>query len=273
MTGMTSRDMFAPLEDLLTRVVGRVGVCVLDDSGDTLFEHGADGPFTAASVVKIPLIMAVYADAAAGRLSPHERLPVGEPVPGSGVLRLLGVRELTIRDLAILAISVSDNTATNVLIDRIGIERVAERTAEWGISASRLGRKMFDLEARARGIENVMTARETALLLLRLVRGECVDRATSDAVVALLRDCQDATKLRRYLPPGVDVAHKSGWLEGISNDAGIVRASRAVVAAGFTAELVGPQMGNAVLGMLGWCAYRAAGGEVPPLPSELVRPA
>lgn len=272
MTGAAG-PVFAPLEELLARAGGRVGICVLDEAGEPLFERGADGPFTAASVVKIPLIMAVYADAAEGHLFVDERLPVGDPVPGSGILRLLEVREMSIRDLAALAVSVSDNTATNVLIDRIGIERVAQRTAEWGISASRLGRKMFDLEARARGIENVMTARETALLLLRLVRGECVDRATSDAVLALLRECQDATKLRRYLPPGVDVAHKSGWLEGISNDAGVIRASRTVVAAGFTAEVVGPQMGNAVLGMLGWCAYRAAGGEVPPLPSELVRPA
>lgn len=273
MSGAAGTGAFAPLEDLLTGVVGRVGIAVLDESGETLFERGADEPFTAASVVKIPLVMALYADAAEGRLSLDERLPVGGTVPGSGVLRLLKVDELTIRDLAELAISVSDNTATNVLIDRIGIERVAERTAQWGISSSRLGRKMFDLDARARGIENVMTARETALLLLRLVGGQCLDRATSDAVIALLRDCQDATKLRRYLPAGVDVAHKSGWLEGISNDAGIIRASRAVVAAGFTSELVRPQLGNAVLGMLGWCAYRAAGGEVPPLPLELVRPA
>lgn len=272
MTSPAGSD-FAPLDDVLARAGGRVGVCVLDESGNAQYERGADEPLTAASVVKIPLIMALYADAAEGRLSLEERLPVGDPVAGSGVLRLVDVRELTIRDLAALAVSVSDNTATNVLIDRIGIERVAERTAEWGISASRLGRKMFDLESRARGIENVMTARETALLLLRLVRGECVDRATSDAVIALFRECQDATKLRRYLPAGVDVAHKSGWLEGISNDAGIIRATRAVVATGFTAEVVGPQMGNAVLGMLGWCAYRSAGGDVPPLPSELVRPA
>lgn len=266
-------DAFAPLDELVAGAGGRVGICVLDGSGEALFERGADAPFTAASVVKIPLVMALYADAAEGRLSLDERLPVGDTVPGSGVLRLLEIRDLTIRELAVLAISVSDNTATNVLIDRIGIERVAERTVEWGIGSSRLGRKMFDLDARARGIENVMTAGETALLLLRLVRGECLDRATSDAVIALLRECQDATKLRRHLPPGADVAHKSGWLEGISNDAGIIRASRAVVAAGFTAELARPQLGNAILGMLGWCAYRAAGGAVPPLPLELVRPA
>lgn len=267
------REELAPLDELIAKVGGRVGIAVLDEQGSVLYERAADDPFTAASVVKIPLVMALYADAAEGRLSLDERLAVGEPVPGSGVLRLLRVPELTVRDLAVLAISVSDNTATNVLIDRIGIERVAERTAAWGISASRLGRKMFDLEARARGIENVMTARETALLLLRLVRGECVDRATSDAVIALLRDCQDSTKLRRYLPAGADVAHKSGWLEGISNDSGIVRVSRAVVAAGFTADHARSQVANAVLGMLGWCAYRAAGGEVPPLPSEQVRPA
>ena len=267
-------DVFRPLAAELARLQGRAGVIALDEAGVVHFEHEADRIFTAASVVKIVLVMALYAEAAEGRLSLDERLPVGDPVEGSGILRLVpGVRELPVRDLAALAIAVSDNAATNVLLDRLGPERVAVRLAGWGVTQSRLQRKMFDLEAKARGLENLMTPRETALLLLRLLRGECVDRATSDAVIALLRACQDSTMLRRYLPHDVVVAHKTGWLDGIRNDAGIVWGQRPVVVAGFTEDLPRHEEGRRLLGLLGWCAYRAGGGEAPDLPPELIRPA
>lgn len=266
-------DVFGPLAALADRVEGRHGLIVLDEGGTVLFERAADEVFTAASVVKIALVMALYADAAEGRMSLDERLPVGEPVFGSGVLGLVpSVREVSVRDLATLAIAVSDNTAANLLIDHVGTERIAERLRDWGLAQSRLQRKMFDLDAKARGLENLMTPRETALLLLRLVRGECADRATSGAVIALLRGCQDETKLRRYLPAGVTVANKSGWLDGIRNDAGIIWADRPVIAAGFTADLSRLEEGSTLLGLLGWCSYRAAGGDVPPLPLELSRP-
>lgn len=267
-------DAFRPLAAGMARLGERAGLVALDHEGAVLLEHGADRIFTAASVVKIPLVMALYADAAEGRLSLDERLPVGGPVEGSGVLRLVpGVRELPVRDLAVLTIAVSDNAAANLLIDLVGPDRIAARLAGWGITRSRLQRRMFDLEAKARGLDNLMTPRETALLLLRLLRGECVDRATSDAVIALLRTCQDSTRLRRYLPADVAVAHKTGWLEGISNDAGIVWADRPVVVAGFTCGLTRFEGGQALLGLLGWCAYRAGGGEAPDLPPELTRPA
>lgn len=267
-------DAFRPLEAGLARLEGRAGVVALDQEGAVLFEHEADRIFTAASVVKIALVMALYADAAEGRLSLDERLPVGDPVEGSGVLRLVpGVRELPVRDLAALTIAVSDNAATNLLIDLVGPDRIAVRLAGWGVSQSRLQRKMFDLEAKARGLENLMTPRETALLLLRLLRGECVGRATSDAVIALLRSCQDSTMLRRYLPHDVAIAHKTGWLDGIRNDAGIVWGPRPVIVAGFTGDLARYEEGSRLLGLLGWCAYRAGGGEAPDLPPELIRPA
>lgn len=271
---MPVSNAFAPAAAAVARLKGRAGLIVLDDAGAVMFEHEADAAFTAASVVKIALVMALYADAADGRLSLDERLAVGVRVSGSGILGLVpSLRDLSIRELAALTIAVSDNTATNALIDRLTPGRIAARLREWGIAESRLERRMFDLEAQARGLENVMTPRETALLLLRLLRGECADRATSDAVITLLRSCQDAAKLRRYLPRDAAVAHKSGWLEGVSNDAGIVLGSRPVIVAGFTSDLPRLEEGSALLGLLGWCAYRAGGGEGPDLPPELSRPA
>src|SRR5688572_7435183 len=104
--------------------------------------------------------MTLYADAARGLLDLDERVPVGERVDGSGVLRHMGdVEGLSLRGLALLAIIVSDNTATNRLIERIGVDRVGERLREWDCPKTRLSRKMFDFEAAKRGNENLMTAR------------------------------------------------------------------------------------------------------------------
>jgi beta-lactamase class A len=110
-------------------------------------------------------------------------------------------------------------------------------------------------------------------LLDRLVRGECEGRATSDAVLTILDQCQDRTMLRRYLPYGARVAHKTGTLDEARNDAAIVQGVRPVVVAAFTSKLRDTTAAVSWLGILGWCAYRAAGNPGDPLPPELARTA
>src|SRR5687767_327859 len=181
---------------VVREVSGTAGVPARADSARTLFSQRPDDVFPAASVIKIPLVMALYADAAEGRLSLEERVPVGATVGGTGILSALrDVRDVSLRDLATLTIALSDNTATNRLIDRLGHARVDVRMAEWGCQRTKLARGMFDWEAQKRGLENVATPSETAALLERLVAGELVDRATSDAVIAVLERCQDDAML------------------------------------------------------------------------------
>lgn len=252
---------FEALARHLARVRGGVGVVVEDAGGATLFERAPDALFPSASVIKVPLVMALYAEAAAGRVDLGERLALGPRVDGSGVLRhAKDVTHLTVRDLATLAVIVSDNTATNRLIDRIGLDVVNAYLGRWGCPRSRFRRPMYDFAARDRGLENEMTPRESARLLGTLVRGELVDRATSDAVLAILAANQDDARFRRYLPDGVWAANKSGSLAGVRNDIGVVRVDRAIVAAGFCRDLASEPAGEAFLGLLGWSAYRAAGG-------------
>ena len=261
-------DFFAAARVLIDRAPFRVGVLARSAGGETLLEHDADTAFPSASVIKVPLVMTLYAEAAEGRLDLGERVPVGERVDGSGVLRdLRDVAEVSLRDLAALTIGLSDNTATNRLIERVTMERVAARQSEWGMRTSALRRRMYDFEAAKRGLENVMTARETAALLARLVAGECVDRATSDAVLALMERCDDDRKLRRYLAPETKVQSKSGTLDASANDAAAFVGERGtVIVAAFTCEVKERLAAEHLLGILGRCAAQAAGIAVPPLP-------
>jgi beta-lactamase class A len=257
------------LERGASALEGSAGLIALDSDGTVLYERAADEAYPAASVIKIPILMTVHADAAEGRLSLDERLPVGEHLPGTGVLGYVpGIADLTIRDHAMLMTIVSDNTSTNRLMERLGVERIAERMREWGCVKTQLRRKMFDFEAANRGLDNVATPREMAGLLLRLVRGELVDRATSDAVLAVLEHTQDDALICRYLPVDARVAHKTGSLQKVRNDAAVVWGERPVVAVGFVSGVPDIRPALSVIGLLGWLAYGAAGGDVNGLPSE-----
>lgn len=244
------------------------GVCVRDGRGDVLFEMDPAGVYPAASVIKIPLVMTLYDDAAAGRLDLGERVPVGERMDGTGVIRdLRDVDALSLRDHAALTIGLSDNTATNALIARIGTERVAERLRDWGCERTALRRRMFDFEAAKRGLENVATPAETAALLLRLLRADGIARSAANAVLALMERCDDDRKLRRYLKPYEKVASKSGTLAESRNDAAVFRGpSRTVVVAAFTREVREPLAAEHALGLLGRAVASLAGHELPPLP-------
>src|SRR2546423_7665851 len=267
-------DVFGAARAALASLPGEAGPFASDADGRALFCENEDELFPSASVIKLPLVMTLYADAARGLLDLDESVAIGDRVDGSGVLRhMRDVDRLSLRDLAMLAIIVSDNTATNRLIERVGVERVGERLREWGCSKTRLSRKMYDFEAAKRGHENVMTARETVSLLLRLHRGECEDSATSAAVLAVLEQCQDRTMLLRYLPYGAKVPHKTGTLDESRNDAAIVPGDRPVIVAAFSRKLRDTGAAISWLGVLGWCAYRAAGNSGDPLPPELARTA
>ena len=261
-------DHFGAARSLIERAPFRVGVLARFADGRTLLARDADTAFPAASVIKVPLVMTLYAEAADGHLDLSERVPVGERVDGSGILRdLRDVDAVSLRDLAALCIALSDNTATNRLIERVGMALVAERLAAWGCMATALRRRMYDFEAAGRGLDNVATARELASLLARLVAGECVDRATSDAVLAVLERCDDDRKLRRFLAPDAKVPSKSGTLDASRNDVAVFRGSSAtVVVAAFTSEVTEHLAAEHLLGIIGRCAARAAGMPVPPLP-------
>lgn len=248
---------------------GRVSAVLIGSDGQELLAVSPDEPMRAASVIKLPLVMTLFVDASEGKIDLDERVAVGDRVAGSGVLsHLPGVGDMTLRDLAAITLTVSDNTAANRLIDRVGIERVNEQLDEWGCGTTRLRRAMYDLEAKARGEENVMTARETASLLRRVQSGAKAGDDALGSVLRLLGWNSDQTRLGRYLPSNVALAHKDGWDTAplIDNDAGIV--GGAVVAAGFT-NGVDTREARALLGLLGLAAAELAGADVGTLPSEV----
>ncbi|MEV5710467.1 serine hydrolase [Actinoallomurus sp. NPDC052274] len=198
-------------ESLTELAAGRAAVVVRPLGAGEAIEIAADHRFTAASLIKLPILAAALDSG----LPFDERLPVRPAVPGSGVLAHLGdVADMSVRDLLTLMIIVSDNTATNVLIDRIGMGRVNAWCARHGLTATVLARRMMDTEARNRGVENLISAADAASVLCRL--------ADSPFAVRALEAQQFNDRLPRHLPPGFRLAHKTGELRHVCHDAGIV---------------------------------------------------
>jgi beta-lactamase class A len=184
-----------------------------------------DERFPAASVIKVCILVELMARVEEGgfRLEQRVLLRDAEKMPGSGVLSQLHAGlELTLEDLAHLMITISDNTASNMLIDLLGCERINARMEGLGLTQSRLERKFFDYEARERGRDNWITAREMADLLVGIERRQVVSPPACEKMLAILRKQQFDGRIPRLLPPDTPVANKTGTISTACHDIGII---------------------------------------------------
>lgn len=194
---------------------GVAGAAVLDlDSGDQVSVN-AHVSFPAASTIKVHILAALHQLGAQGGLDLNERVAVTERVAGSPVLGCLEDHvELSWRDLANLMIIVSDNTATNLIIEKIGFQRMEEFARSWGLSSTGLRRKMKDFDAASRGEENVTTPSDLAHMLRQLWSGRSFHPGVADACLRVLRKPKKS-HFRNAFPQGTLMSNKPGELQGV----------------------------------------------------------
>ena len=195
---------------------GVLGVSVKDLKGDmTLDVHPAE-PFPQASSIKLAVLYELYRQAEEGRVDLGELTRPALPrVRGGGVLQELGNQvSLTWRDVAVLMMGWSDNAATNVLIDRVGMDAVNRRLDSLGLRATRLRRKMMDLDAARRGDENVSTPTEMRQLAETMYAGAGLSRERARDMMAVAAVPKDSP-FRVPLPESLVVADKPGSLEAV----------------------------------------------------------
>src|SRR5579859_601805 len=204
---------------------GVMGLAVKDlTSGETFFIHG-DEIMPQASSIKIAVLANLYLQAQQGKLKLSDEYVVRKEdlVDGSDIMLGLtpGVTRLTLRDLATMMVAVSDNSATNVLIGRVGMENVNAMLESLGLHATRLRRQMMDLKAAAEGRENVSTPREMMALLETIYRGKLLNQEMTADFIKMLSTHKDSSMLQG-LPDDAVAANKPGELEAVRNDSGIV---------------------------------------------------
>jgi beta-lactamase class A len=214
------------LHDLGAAVDGVVGYEIVDLTSGEKFVHLERDTFPTASTIKLTLVYELFKQAEEGKIRLDDTLVLdrAKAVGGTGVLVEMGTPTLSIRDYAVLMVTLSDNTATNVLIDRLGIDNVARRMQALGLPGTKLRRHMMDTAAALRGDENVSTPDEIARLLdVMNGGGRAGEGRGMPEAIALLKKPKD-NRLRKGLPEGVAAADKSGELDGVRVDAGVVYA-------------------------------------------------
>ncbi len=204
---------------------GVLGVAILDLTTGQKYLLHADEVLPTASSIKIAILAELYRRAQQGKIKLGDlyTLQSSDLVSGSGIAGALtpGVTRLTIRDVAALMISMSDNSATNIIIDRIGLENVNALLDSLGLTHTRLRRKMMDVKAAAEGRENIATPHEMMQLLEDLYRGKVLNKQMTDDFFTLL-SVHKESYIPRELPEDLRIANKPGELEGVRNDSGIV---------------------------------------------------
>jgi beta-lactamase class A len=244
----------APLDDAIKAKTagfhGHVSLYAKNLDSGAVYGFAPDEPVRTASTIKLPIMIECFSEAAEGKLDMSEMisLPEDEKVSGSGILQDLSTGDrLPVRDLMLLMIVLSDNTATNLILNRIGGNAVNARMAQLGLVQTRVMRKILGKGAAA-GIteegakpENKKwglgrtSPREMISLLERLYRGELVSKSASSDMLAILKKQRDHAGLARDVKD-VTVANKSGALDALRSDVGIVYSKRGPIAIAITAD-------------------------------------
>lgn len=222
---MTQTELQDKLEQLAQNIPGKVAWCMVHPKSGARVEKNAGECFISASVIKTPILMEAFRQAKEEGLDWNEPLPLRESdkVGGSGVLNVLhdGL-QTNARDVAVLMTVVSDNTATNMMLDRLNVEKVNAFLKDHGCTVTRCIRKLYDMEAIKKGIHNHIAAGEITDLLVLAGQGRLNGPEADTDLIGIMKKQQYRNKIPYLLPDGAITATKSGSLDEVCHDCGIV---------------------------------------------------
>lgn len=211
----------------MTAYPGIAGFAVRDLTDGTSIGSRAEEAFPSASTIKIHILTALLREAERGAVSLEERIALAPELrtSGSGVLTYLEHPvDLSLYDIAVLMILVSDNTATNICIRRVGMERVNKLIAELGLRQTALRRLMQDREAILAGRENVSTPLELVSTLVALRSGLPTAPSAQQALAVLAKS--KPSPFRVAIPADITMAHKTGRMPRVRAEAALVHLPR-----------------------------------------------
>jgi beta-lactamase class A len=218
---------------LATTHKGKVAIAVKHLVTGESYVLNADEPMPTASLIKVAVMVETYEQALEGkvRLTDMVTLHDADKVPGSGILtdHFSDGTTFSLRDAVRLMIAVSDNTATNLVLDRVGIREVNKRMESLGLPNTKLNAKSFRGSTTSVAPERTKrfglgstTAREMVTLMEMIQTGEIVNPACRQIMLNHLKKCDDKDRFTRLVPAGTVVAHKTGSVNDARTDAGII---------------------------------------------------
>src|SRR5262252_10086581 len=221
----------ATVQQVNRELNGTMGVAILDLTDGRTLLLNPDAVFAQASCIKVTVLAELYRqdqEAEQGapgkaRLTDMYTMDSSDLVADSAIMAGLtpGMTKLTNRDLATFMVAVSDNSATNVLIDRVGMANVNAMLDSLSLTHTRLQRKMMDVKAAQAGRENLSTPREMMTFFADLYQGKLLNQTITNNYFKEL-STKKSSDIPRFLPEALMIANKPGELAGVSDALGVV---------------------------------------------------
>ena len=213
------------IEKIISQVDGKVCVNFYDLNKNDGFSINGDEKVLSASMIKLLILAELMKKISEDKFSLSDTIMMANfmKTEGDGVLKELNTgHHFTLKELATLMIIVSDNQATNILIDFLGMENINLLGKELGLRETFLERRMMDAEARKNGYDNYTSADDISLLLKLIYQEKLINKEASQLMLEILLKQQQGERLQRYLPTDIKIAHKCGDLDNLENDGGII---------------------------------------------------
>lgn len=255
----------ATVQQVNRELNGTMGVAILDLTDGRTLLLNPDAVFAQASCIKVTVLAELYRQdqqaeqgtPGKARLTDMYTMDSSDLVADSAIMAGLtpGMTKLTNRDLATFMVAVSDNSATNVLIDRVGMANVNAMLDSLSLTHTRLQRKMMDVKAAQAGRENLSTPREMMTFFADLYQGKLLNQTITNDYFKEL-STKKSSDIPRFLPEDLMIANKPGELAGVRNDIGVVFVpNRPFVIVVMTAYLQHERDGNDAIAKIAKAAY------------------
>ncbi|MDP4160106.1 MAG: serine hydrolase [Bacillota bacterium] len=179
----------------------------------------------AASVIKLFVMIETYNQIKEGRIKENDQITLTSSMKVGGTGSLVGRKDgtvLTINQLISLMITQSDNTATNILIDRVTMDKINSTAKKLGCLDTVIERKMMDFKAQTKGKDNMTSVDDLCSILLKIYQNQCLGEKFDQKMIEVLKQQENNTKIPSLLPSDTVVAHKTGELDRVENDVGII---------------------------------------------------
>src|SRR4030042_1000460 len=202
----------------ISQFKGEAGIVIEDLEAGWEFSYDKAKLFPSASLAKIPLMAACFLAADQGRIKLERNIALksSDKLTGSGVVKDMPAgTTFSVEELIGLMIYDSDNTATNIVTNLVGIDYLNSAFKNFGLKNTGLSRKIADYQSRDRGVENYTTAEDMALLLEKIYRRSLGNKNVSDQCIRLLKLTRMNDRIPKYLPVAITIAHKTGRYLGI----------------------------------------------------------
>lgn len=197
-------------------------------SNEILCNYNEEKVYPSASIIKIPIMIEALSKVDDLQIPLLNKIQIkdSDKVDFS-IITEQNLTECTFLELITCMIINSDNTATNVLIDLLGINKINERINSLGMKNTKLQRKMMDFEAIKEGKNNYTSLKDMLVVMEGLYRGEIINKEVSKRAINIMKNQRDNTMLKRYIQEDVVLANKTGELDNLNNDVGIFYTKRA----------------------------------------------